>query len=81
MANLTIKELPNRVHEELKKAARSEGRSLNGYIISLLKMSVEERFRRKMMRQDRKEFRKFIASLPRLNDSTLLLREDRDRGH
>ena len=81
MANLTIKNLPESVYKELKKAARSEARSLNSYIVSLLELSVEERHRRRMMRQGREEFRKFMASLPDMGDSTELLREDRDRGH
>ena len=81
LANLTIKDLPEDVHKELKKAARSQGRSLNSYIISLLELNVEERHRRKLMRQNREEFRKFMASLPGTGDSTELLREDRDRGH
>jgi len=81
MPNLTIKDLPERIHQELKNAARSQGRSLNGYVVSLLELSVEERFRRKMMRAGREEFRKFLSSLPRMSDSTKLIREDRDRGH
>ena len=81
MANLTIKDLPDRIHRELKKAAHSESRSLNGFIISVLQMSVDERLRRKMMRQHRAEFRRFLASLPRLDDSTVLIRRDRDREH
>ena len=81
MANLRIKGLPETVYRELKRVARSQGRSLNSYIVSLLETSVEERQRRKMMREGRGEFRKFLASLPRLNDSTRLIREDRDRGH
>jgi hypothetical protein len=62
-------------------AARSVGRSLNGYIVSLLKASVEERNRRKLMREGRGEFLSFLASLPEMDDSTPLIREDRDRGH
>ena len=81
MANLTIKDLPYRVHRELKRAARSQGRSLNSYILSLLELTVEERHRRKLMRQGREDFRKFMASLPDMSDSAELLREDRDRGH
>lgn len=81
MANLTIKALPDTVHRDLKKAAQSQGRSLNSYVVSLLQTSVEERQRRRMMREGRGEFRRFLASLPRLSDSTRLLREDRDRGH
>ena len=81
MANITIKDLPDRVHKELKSAARSQGRSLNGYIVSLLEMSVEERCLRQMMRQGRAEFRSFLESLPAFADSTEMIRDDRDRGH
>ena len=81
MASLTVKDLPDPVYEELKGAARSEGRSLNGYIISLLQAHAEERARRKQMRQAREEFRRFLASLPKMEDSTPLIREDRDRSH
>ena len=81
MANLTVKDLPDLVYSELKEAARAEGRSLNGYIVSLLKAMTEERSRRKLMRENRDEFRHFLASLPRMNDSTPLIREDRDRSH
>jgi plasmid stability protein len=81
MANLSIKELPDGVHRELKKAAQAAGRSLNSYIVSLLELSVEERSRRRMMRKNRGEFRKFLASLPPLGDSVPLIREDREKGH
>ena len=81
MANLSIKDLPDKIHNELKKAARTEGRSLNGYIVSLLELSVDERGRRKLMREGRDEFRKFMASLRPMGESTSLIREDRDRGH
>jgi hypothetical protein len=79
MASLTIKGLPEHLHHGLKQAARSQGYSLNRYIISLLELSLEERNRRKLMREGRQEFRQFLAKLPRLSDSTLLIREDRDR--
>jgi len=81
MANITIKDVPDGIHRELKSAARSQGKSLNGYIVSLLEMSVDERCRRQMMREGRAEFRSFLASLPAFADSTELIREDRDRGH
>ena len=79
MANLTIKDLPDHVHQSLKQAARSQGYSLNRYIILLLELSLEERNRRKLMREGREEFRQLLATLPRLEDSTPLIREDRDR--
>jgi plasmid stability protein len=81
MANLTVKDLPDAVYNELKEAARSSGRSLNGYVVTVLKATVEERNRRKVMREGREQFRQFVAALPRMEDSTSLIREDRDRGH
>ena len=81
MANLTVKDLPDAVYRELKVAARSEGRSLNGYIVALLKAIVDEANRRKLMRGGRKEFRDFLGTLPILEDSTPLIREDRDGSH
>ena len=81
MPTLTIKDLPERIHEELKNAAQSQGQSLNRYVVSLLELSVEERFRRKMMRSGREEFSRFLSTLPRMSDSSKLIREDRNRGH
>ena len=79
--NLTLKSVPEDIHHELKQAALDEGRSLNSYILSLLDLSVQERRRRRRMREGWDEFRRFADSLPRLNDSTDLLRQDRERGH
>ena len=81
MANLTLKDVPDEIHADLKDAARSAGKSLNAYIISLLELSTEERWRRRMMREHREPFRKFVESLPEMTDSTPLLREDRERDH
>jgi plasmid stability protein len=80
MPNVNVRDLPENVYSALKKeAAQAEGRSLNGYIVALLKASTDERERRKLMRQNRAEFRAFLASLPNMGDSTPLIREDRER--
>ncbi len=81
MANLSIKDLPDDIYNDLKAAARAEGRSLNGYLVALLKSISEERNRRKVMRESRAGFRAFLASLPYMGDSTSLIREDRESGH
>jgi hypothetical protein len=81
MANLNVKDLPDSVYADLKEAAKAEGRSLNGYVVALLKASSEERNRRKRMRDGRAEFRAFLASIPKMDDSTALIREDRELGH
>ncbi len=51
MANLTLKDVPDQIHADLKIAARSAGKSLNTYIISLLELSTDERWRRRTMRE------------------------------
>ena len=51
MANLTLKDVPGQIHADLKIAARSAGKSLNAYIISLLELSTNERWRRRIMRE------------------------------
>ena len=81
MANLTIKDLPEKLHKQLKKTAKSQGRSLNSYVISVLKLSEEEHARRQRMRAGWREYREFMKSLPYMGDSTPLIREDREHGH
>lgn len=81
MAALHVKDLPDSVYSDLKEAARAEGRSLNSYLVALLKAVSEERNRRKWMREGRAEYRAFLASLPPMGDSTALIREDRESGH
>ncbi len=78
MANVTVKNLPDDVHLALKEAARAQRRSLNGYITDLLTQHVEERARRRRMRETRAALNSFVGSLPHLDDSTVLIREDRD---
>ena len=79
MANITIKEMPDALHKELRQQAELEGRSLNSYVIHLLELGAEERARRRRMREGREAFRKFVASIPPMGDSTELIREDRDQ--
>ena len=81
MPSLNVRDLPDSVHNALKEAAHAEGRSLNGYVVALLKASTEECERRKLMRENRAEFRAYLASLPKMDDSTPLICEDRERGH
>ena len=80
MANLTIKGLPDRVHRQLKKAAKTHGQSLDGYVVHVLELDAAERAGRAQMRRRRDEF-KFVKSLPYMSDSTALIREDREHGH
>ena len=66
MANLTIKGTPPSVRDVRRRLARA-------------KDGVAERARRRRMRETREEFERFLATLPRMSDSTQLIREDRDR--
>lgn len=79
MANLTIKDVPPSVHDDLRQLARAQGKSLNAYILSVLEDDVAERTRRRRMRETREQFERFLVTLPRMSDSTQLIREDRDR--
>jgi plasmid stability protein len=79
MANLTIKKLPDPVYRQLKKYARMEGRSLNAQVIHILQSDLSEREKFAKMRQSNERLERFVASLPQMDDSTPLIREDRDR--
>ena len=79
MANMTIKDIPDTVHKELRELAARQGRSLNSFVIQLLEEKAEDGVRRRRMRQSREAFRKFRESLPYMGDSTELIREDRER--
>jgi plasmid stability protein len=78
VANLTIKKLPDPVYKKLKKYAKAQGRSLNAQVIRILQSDVSERERLEKMRRPNKDLERFIASLPPMDDSTPLIREDRN---
>jgi plasmid stability protein len=77
--SLTIKKIPVEVYEHLKSKAASQGRSLNSEIIELLSAEAAEAARRKRMRETRKDLEAFVASLPPMESSVPLIREDRER--
>lgn len=79
IVNLTIKNVPNDIYEQLKQAAFKHGRSLNAEVIRVLAAEVAEAERRQQMRDSRKEVERFVASLPRMSSSAPLIREDRER--
>jgi len=81
MANLNIKDVPERLHKRLKRSAKAQGRSLNSYVIHVLQMSEDEHARRARMREGWEEYQEFMKSLPRLGDSTSWIREDRETDH
>jgi len=78
--NLTIKGLPSKVHQYLRKSARTQGRSLTAEIVQILQDHVATEQRRKRMRKSQEELERFVASLPPMSDSTHLIRADRRRA-
>ncbi len=79
MANLTIKKLPDPLYRRLKKHARLHGRSLNAQVIQMLQSKLDEHARFEKMRDSTEELERLVASMPPLDDSTPLIREDRER--
>jgi hypothetical protein len=76
--NITLKNVPPNVHRALTRAAKEEGRSLNAHIIHKLEIEAAILERRKRLPQIIKELERFRKSLPRMGDSTPLIREDRE---
>ena len=78
MANLTIRNLDDRVVERLKHKAKQNGRSLEAEVRELLKQAADRKTREELLAAaDR-----IAAMTPKgvkQTDSAELIREDRDR--
>ena len=77
--NITVKNLPEAVYQVIKREARKHRRSLNAEIIRTLEMEAAEAERLRQLGGLRKELERFAATLPPLDDSTPLIRRDRER--
>jgi ubiquinone/menaquinone biosynthesis C-methylase UbiE len=77
--NITVKNVPEPVYRVIKREAKKNGRSLNAEIIQTLETEAAEAERRRQLRNLRKELELFAATLPPLDDSTPLIRKDRER--
>ncbi len=77
--DLTIKGLPAKIHERLKKIARSHRRGMNAEICHILKDYVGSEERCERMRKSQDELERFVTSLRHMTDSTPLIRQDRRR--
>ena len=77
--NITLKNVPEPVYLGLRQAAAEEGRSLNSQIIRTLEAEVTEQKHRRRLKKALKELNRFASSLPALDDSTPLIRRDRQR--
>jgi hypothetical protein len=81
MANLSIKDVPEKLHKRLKKSANAQGRSLNSYVIHVLQVTEDEHARRARMSEGWEEYQEFMRSLPGMGDSTSWIRKDRETNH
>lgn len=78
MGNLTIRNLDNRVIEQLKAQARANQRSLEGEIRFVLTERVDRRARIADFHERTRQLAAMTADVPQ-TDSVALLREDRKR--
>ena len=77
--NITLKNVPERVYREIKRAASEQGRSLNAQMIQALEADAAELERRRKIANLRKKLDRFAASLPPLDHSSPLIRRERQR--
>jgi len=77
--NITVKNIPESIYRVMKREAKRKRRSLNAEIIQALETEAAEAERRRQLGNLRKELDRFAASLPLLDDSVPLIRQDRER--
>lgn len=77
--NITLKNVPDKVYRAVKRAAKEQGRSMNAQIIQLLEAEADQLERRKRLPELIKQLDRFAASLPPMDDSTPLIRQERQR--
>jgi len=77
--DITVKNIPEPVYRVIKREAKKNKRSLNAEIIRALETESAEAERRRQLGNVRKELERFAATLPPLDDSTPLIRQDRER--
>ena len=81
MATLHVRNIPDKLYEELKTRAKAEGRSLSMEVLYILKRALRRSYRSqkdllKTIQRRRQRFNPAEASAPA---SLELLREDRER--
>jgi hypothetical protein len=77
--NITLKNVPEKVHKDIKREAKSQGRSLNAFIIKALEAEASRAEKQRNWPKIMKQMEKLWATLPPMDDSTALIREDRDK--
>jgi hypothetical protein len=73
---ITLKNVPDEVYRTLKRAAKEQGRSLNAQIIHTLEAEAALLERRRKLPELIKELDRFAKSLPPMEDSTPLIRQE-----
>ncbi len=80
MSILHVRNVPAPLHQRLKERAETQHRSLSAEVIALLEWAIEEAERDPTATlQAIRERREHYNLSPKAPDSTILLREDRDR--
>jgi hypothetical protein len=77
--NITVKGLPDPVYRVIKSEAKRKRRSLNAEILRTLESEAAEVQRRRQLENLRGVLDEFASSLAPMNDSTPLIRRDRQR--
>ena len=77
--NITVKNVPDPVYRAIKRVAKRNRRSLNSEIIRVLETEAAEAERLRQLGNLREELDRFAATLPPMDDSTPLIRQDRER--
>ena len=75
--NITIKDIPPRLHRKLKACAKANNRSLNGEVINRLEISLGDLEERERLLQEIDEFRSSLK-VPPLTEE--FLREAKNWG-
>jgi hypothetical protein len=76
---ITLKNVPDKVCWALKRAAKEQGRSLNSQIIYVLEAEAARLERCRKLPELIKELDRFAKSLPPMDDSTPLIRQERQQ--
>lgn len=78
MSTLTIKQIPDQLHDALRREAISYGCSLNSLVIRALSEHATAAARRQQMRKAGADLEHFVKTLPRSCNSLELLRKSRN---
>ncbi|HJW94041.1 MAG TPA: hypothetical protein VJ901_10515 [Thermoanaerobaculia bacterium] len=77
MPDVLIRDVEEKLLNQLKEAAEAEGRSLDAVLHETLEHAVI--LRRAQLRSISEKWQKLMAGRPLQSDSTELIRDDRDR--